>query len=76
MDPNNPGDLILYDPRVLLTTLSFLSPIIVVVVVMSWSLLFGNKKGLVYMGWLLGFSALRHFLLFITKAEDVVSSCN
>jgi hypothetical protein len=75
MDPNNQSDLILYDPRVLLTTLSFLSPIIVVVVVMSWSLLFGNKKGLVYMGWLLAFCALRHFTLFITKAQEV-AGCN
>ena len=70
------NELILYDPSVLLQTLSFLSPIIVVVVIMSWSLLFSNQKGIVYMAWLLGFVALRHFLLFISKAVEINSNCN
>ncbi len=51
-----------YQPMQLFTSLISLSPIIVVVVILSWSVLFSNLKGVWYMIALLVSCGFRHFM--------------
>lgn len=71
--------LVVAQPMNLIVLLVFYSPIIVALGVLSMSFIFQNFKGFIYLGFLLGISVLREFLLMIFGAKPELTSnrvCN
>jgi hypothetical protein len=54
--------LLIYQPFNFIIFLSFYSPIILAVVMVSLSFIFQNFKGFIFLGFLIGFSVLRNFI--------------
>jgi hypothetical protein len=65
--------LLMYQPFNLVVLLTFYSPIIVALGVLSMSFIFQNFKGFIYLGFLLGVSVLREFLLMIFGAKSEIT---
>lgn len=76
---NVDSPLLMYQPFNLIVLLVFYSPIIVALGVFSMSFIFQNFKGFIYLGFLLGISVLREFLLMLFGAKQSLSAnrvCN
>ncbi len=61
--------LLMYQPFNFLVFISFYSPIILVVIMVSLSFVFQNFKGLIFLGFLLGVCILRNFIYMINGAS-------
>ena len=57
--------LIIYQPFNFVVFLSFYSPIILAIVMVSLSFIFQNFKGFVFLGFLIGISVLRNFIYML-----------
>jgi hypothetical protein len=71
--------LIMIQPMNIIVLLTFYSPLIVALGVFSMSFIFQNFKGFIYLGFLIGVSVLREFLLMISNIKEDTSSiaiCN
>jgi hypothetical protein len=71
--------LVITQPMNLIVLLVFYSPVIVALGVLSMSFIFQNFKGFIYLGFLLGVSVLREFLLMIFGAKTELNTnrvCN
>jgi hypothetical protein len=71
--------LLMYQPFNLILLIVFYSPIILALGVFSMSFIFQNFKGFIYLGFLLGVSVLREFLLMLFGAKQELSTnrvCN
>ena len=71
--------LVITQPMNLIVLLVFYSPVIVALGVLSMSFIFQNFKGFIYLGFLLGVSVLREFLLMIFGAKSEITTnrvCN
>lgn len=71
--------LLMYQPFNIVVLLTLYSPIIVTLGVLSMSFIFQNFKGFIYLGFLLGVSVLREFLLMIFGAKSEITTnrvCN
>jgi len=55
----------LFDPMSIVIFLSFFSPIILATSITSLSFVFQNFKGLIYLGFLIGFCVIRNFIYMI-----------
>ena len=66
--------LVMYQPMNLIVLLTFYSPIIIALGVLSMSFIFQNFKGFIYLGFLLSVSVAREFLLMISGATQKVSA--
>jgi hypothetical protein len=66
--------LLMYQPMNLIVLLTFYSPIIIALGVLSMSFIFQNFKGFIYLGFLLSVSVAREFLLMISGATQKVSA--
>ena len=66
--------LLMYQPMNLIVLLTFYSPIIIALGVLSMSFIFQNFKGFIYLGFLLSASVAREFLLMISGATQKVSA--
>ena len=66
--------LVMYQPMNLIVLLTFYSPIIIALGVLSMSFIFQNFKGVIYLGFLLSVSVAREFLLMISGATQKVSA--
>jgi hypothetical protein len=67
-----------YQPFNIIVLLSFLSPLIIAVGVTSLSFIFQNFKGIIYLGFLIGFCLIREFIYKInspTPFEDKGDIC-
>jgi len=71
---NNGGSnqLIMYQPFNFIVFLSFYSPIILALIMVSLSFIFQNFKGLIFLGFLLGVCILRNFIYMINGAQSVI----
>jgi len=65
---NEQAPLQLFDPMSIVIFLSFFSPIILATSITSLSFVFQNFKGLIYLGFLIGFCVIRNFIYMINKA--------
>jgi hypothetical protein len=61
-----------FQPFNVLVAFSFFSPLIIAVIVTSLSFIFQNFKGLIYLGFLIGFCLVREFIYFANKAKPLV----
>jgi hypothetical protein len=71
--------LILFQPFNIIVFLSFYSPIIIAVCMVSLSFIFQNFKGFIFLGFLLGCSIIRSYIYSLNGAETIVndrSICN
>ena len=72
---NNSTPLLIYQPFNLLVFLSFYSPIILSICIVSMSFLFQNFKGFIYLGFLLGVCIVRNFIyLYSGSGQQVLSN--
>jgi hypothetical protein len=62
---NEQAPLQLFDPMSIVIFLSFFSPIILATSITSLSFVFQNFKGLIYLGFLIGFCVIRNFIYMI-----------
>lgn len=60
--------MLIYQPFKLLTFLSFYSPIILAIFMVSLSFIFQNFKGFIFLGFLIGVSVLRSFIYIFSGA--------
>jgi len=65
--------LVMINPMNLIVMLTFYSPIIIAICVVSMSFIFQNFKGLIYLGFLLGVCVLREFILLFSGIEKDVN---
>ncbi len=65
---NEQAPLQLFDPMSIVIFLSFFSPIILATSITSLSFVFQNFKGLIYLGFLIGFCVIRNFIYMINGA--------
>jgi len=63
---------ILIKPENIIYFISFFSPIILVILIVSMSFLFQNFKGLIYLGFILGVCIIRRYLLEISGAKQLI----
>jgi hypothetical protein len=63
----------LFEPFNLIVFLSFYSPIILIVCLVSLSFVFQNFKGLIYLGFLLGCLFVREFVYYISGSKQTIS---
>lgn len=77
-DQNMP--LKLFQPFNIIVWLAFYSPMIVATSVTGLSFVFQNFKGLIYLGYLIGFCVVRSYVYFLSGAEpintDNINICN
>ena len=62
--------MLIYQPFKLLTFLSFYSPIILAIFMVSLSFIFQNFKGFIFLGFLIGVSVLRSFIYIFSGATS------
>ena len=62
---SNSSPLIIYQPFNLIVFISFYSPIILAIVMVSLSFIFQNFKGFIFLGFLIGVSVLRNFIYML-----------
>ena len=62
----------IFQPFNILVTLSFLSPVIVTMVITSLSFIFQNFKGLIYLGFTIAVSLVREGIYMVNGAQPVV----
>jgi hypothetical protein len=62
--------LIMMQPMNIIVLLVFYSPVIIAVCVLGMSFIFQNFKGFIYLGFLLGISVFREFLLMILGVKS------
>jgi hypothetical protein len=77
-DPKN-KPLKFFQPFNILVSLSFFSPMIISMIVTSLSVVFQNFKGLIYLGFLIGFTLIRQGIYIANKAKPAVDDgtiCN
>uniref|UniRef100_A0A6C0DGN2 Phosphatidic acid phosphatase type 2/haloperoxidase domain-containing protein n=1 Tax=viral metagenome TaxID=1070528 RepID=A0A6C0DGN2_9ZZZZ len=75
---NNQGvggntQLVMYQPFNFMVFLSFYSPIILAVIMVSVSFLFQNFKGFIFLGFLLGVCILRNFIYMLNGAQPIIN---
>ena len=63
--------LIIFQPFNTLVWLSFFSPIVVALSITGLSFIFQNFKGLIYLGFLVGFCFLRNMLYMLSGADPI-----
>jgi hypothetical protein len=71
--------LILFQPFNIIVFLSFFSPIIIAVSMVSLSFIFQNFKGFIYLGYLIGLSFVRNYVYMLNGAQTIIndkSICN
>jgi len=61
--------LIIYQPFNLIVFISFYSPIILAIVMVSLSFIFQNFKGFIFLGFLIGVSVLRNFVYMLGGSQ-------
>jgi hypothetical protein len=64
---------ILTQPLNLIFFMSFFSPIILVIIIISMSFMFQNMKGLIYLGFVLGVSIIRRYVMEFSGADELKS---
>lgn len=69
----NNSPLQLFQPMNIIVFLSFFSPIILATSITGMSFIFQNFKGLIYLGFLLGFCILRNYVYMVSNAKPSVS---
>ena len=62
---------ILSQPLNFIFFISFFSPIILVIVIVSMSFIFQNFKGLIYLGFILGVSIIRRYVLEYSGSPEL-----
>jgi hypothetical protein len=62
----------LSQPFNIIVFVSFLSPIILAMIMVSLSFIFQNFKGLIYLGFLLGVCTIRNYVYYLYKASPTV----
>lgn len=62
--------LIMYQPQNILVLLTFYSPLIIAVCVLSMSFIFQNFNGFIYLGFFIAVSILREFILMISGVKS------
>jgi hypothetical protein len=68
---NNNAPLILFQPFNLVVFLSFYSPIILAICLISMSFIFQNFKGFIYLGFLLACCVLRNYWYMMTGSQSI-----
>lgn len=63
-DPKN-KPLLFFQPFNILVTMTFFSPLIVVIIITSLSFIFQNFKGIIYLGFLIAFCLVREGMYFV-----------
>ena len=69
----NNSPLLLYQPLNFIVLLSFYSPIIIAISIVSLSFVFQNFKGFIYLGFLLGCCILRNYAYMISGSNPIVN---
>jgi hypothetical protein len=69
ISPNTP--LMFFQPFNIVVFLSFFSPIIISVVMLSLSFVFQNFKGFIFLGFLLGVCLIRNYVYMLNGAETL-----
>ena len=67
--PNSP--LLFFQPFNIIVWLSFFSPIILSIVMLSLSFVFQNFKGFIFLGYLLGVCLIRNYVYMLNGAETL-----
>lgn len=71
--------LILFQPFNMLVFLSFFSPVILAICMVSLSFMFQNFKGFIYLGFLLGVCVVRNFVYMMNGSSPIINDktiCN
>lgn len=68
----NNSPLLLYQPLNFLVLMSFYSPIIIAMSIVSLSFVFQNFKGFIYLGFLLGCCILRNYAYMISGSNPII----
>jgi len=71
IDNNLDSPLIMIQPMNIILLMVFYSPVIIAICVVSMSFIFQNFKGFIYLGFLLGISVFREFILMILGVNPV-----
>lgn len=69
--PNAP--LLLFQPLNIIVFLSFYSPLILAIVMLSLSFIYQNFKGMIYLAYLLGIVLVRNFVYLFMGAKPIVN---
>lgn len=75
----NISPLLMYQPNNIATILTFYSPLIITVIILSLSFIFQNFKGLGYLAFLLIFSFIRGLIMEVTGSKETTNEggiCN
>jgi len=75
----NNSPLILFQPFNIIVFLSFFSPIILALAILSLSFIFQNFKGFIYLGFLIGICVIRNFVYMMYGSQKAIndkSICN
>ena len=74
MDTTTNIPLIMYQPQNILVLLTFYSPLIIAVCVLSMSFIFQNFNGFIYLGFFIAVSVLREFILMISGVTSTANA--
>jgi hypothetical protein len=69
----------IFQPFNMIVSMTFFSPLIIVILITSLSFIFQNFKGIIYLGFLIGFCLLREGIYYVNKAQQLTqdgSICN
>ena len=69
----NISPLLMYQPNNIATILTFYSPLIITVIILSLSFIFQNFKGLGYLAFLLIFSFIRGLIMEVTGSKETTN---
>lgn len=61
----------IFQPFNIIVSMTFFSPLIVTILITSLSFIFQNFKGIIYLGFLIGFCLLREGIYYVNKSEQL-----